>query len=104
MKKIVFLGGKLEKISLKFTGYFRKNVGFQVKSGLFPGLIGVKWGQYATYFHLGPIKGLYEDDMLVIYHDFEGNLPFTGILQEFYGLPYATSTAFSNALRALGQS
>ena len=33
--------------------------------------------------------------MLVIYHDFEGNLPFTGILQEVYGLPYATSTGSS---------
>ena len=30
--------------------------------------------------------------MLLIYPDFEGNLPFTGILQEVYGLPYATST------------
>ena len=65
---------------------------FQVKSRLYLGLIGVKWSQYATYFHLGPIQGLYEEDMLVIYHDFEGNLPFTGILQEVYGLPYATST------------
>ena len=33
--------------------------------------------------------------MLVIYHDFVGNLPFTGILQEVYGLPYATSTLTS---------
>ena len=65
---------------------------FQVKSRLYLGLTGVKWSQYATYFHLGPIQGLYEEDMLVIYHDFEGNLPFTGILQEVYGLPYATST------------
>ena len=65
---------------------------FQVKSRLYLGLIGVKWSQYATYFHLGPIQGLYEEDMLVIYHDFEGNLPFTGILQEVYRLPYATST------------
>ena len=42
MTKIGFMGGELEKISQKFTGYFRKNVGFQVKSGLFTGLIGVK--------------------------------------------------------------
>ena len=34
--------------------------------------------------------------MLVIYHDFEGNLPFTGILQEVYGLPYATSTQIAS--------
>ena len=65
---------------------------FQVKSRLYLGLTGVKWSQYATYFHLGPIQGLYKEDMLVIYHDFEGNLPFTGILQKVYGLPYATST------------
>ena len=71
---------------------------FQVKSRLYLGLIGVKWSQYATYFHLGPIQGLYEEDMLVIYHDFDGNLPFTGILQEVYGLPYATSTHFRNVL------
>ena len=67
-------------------------MGFGIISGLYMCLIGVKWSQYATYFHLGPIQGLYEEDMLVIYHDFEGNLPFTGILQEVYGLPYATST------------
>ena len=30
--------------------------------------------------------------MLLIYWDFEGNLPFTGIIREVYGLPYATST------------
>ena len=30
--------------------------------------------------------------MLLIYQDFEGNLPFTGIIREVYGLPYATST------------
>ena len=30
--------------------------------------------------------------MLLIYRDFEGNLPFTGIIREVYGLPYATST------------
>ena len=69
-----------------------KKLSFQVKSRLYLGLTGVKWSQYATYFHLGPIQGLSEEDMLVIYHDFEGNLPFTGILQEVYGLPYATST------------
>ena len=70
---------------------------FQVKSRLYLGLIGVKLSQYATYFHLGPIQGLYEEDMLVIYHDFEGNLPFTGILQEFYGPLYATSTQVAYA-------
>ena len=32
--------------------------------------------------------------MLLIYRDFEGNLPFTGIIREVYGLPYATSTLF----------
>ena len=31
--------------------------------------------------------------MLLIYPDFEGNLSFTGIIREVYGLPYATSTA-----------
>ena len=30
--------------------------------------------------------------MLVIYGDYEGNLPFTGILREVYGPLYATST------------
>ena len=29
---------------------------------------------------------------MLIYRDFEGNLPFTGIIREVYGLPYATST------------
>ena len=29
---------------------------------------------------------------MLIYRDFEGNLPFTGIIWEVYGLPYATST------------
>ena len=52
---------------------------FQVKSRLYLGLIGVNWSQYATYFHLGPKQGLYEEDMLEIYRDFEGKLPFTGI-------------------------
>ena len=76
---------------------------FQVKSRLYLGLTGVKWSQYATYFHLGPIQGLYKEDMLVIYHDFEGNLPFTGILQEVYGLPYATSTAPSPKKKMMGR-
>ena len=35
--------------------------------------------------------------MLVIYGDYEGNLPFTGILREVYGLPYATSTYFQQS-------
>ena len=30
---------------------------------------------------------------MLICWDFEGNLPFTGIIREVYGLPYATSTA-----------
>ena len=30
--------------------------------------------------------------MLLINRYFEGNLPFTGIIREVYGLPYATST------------
>ena len=55
MTKTRFLGGDLEKIDKKITGYFREKVGFQFISGLFPGLIGVKWSQYATYLHLGPI-------------------------------------------------
>ena len=94
MTKNRFLGGEFEKSFEKITVYFRKKLSFQVKSRLYLGLTGVKWSQYATYFHLGPIQGLYKEDMLVIYHDFEGNLPFTGILREVYGLPYATSTGY----------
>ena len=81
-----------------------KKLSFQVKSRLYLGLIGVKWSQYATYFHLGPIQGLYKEDMLVIYHDFEGNLPFTGILREVYGLPYSRSTTISYDIRVDGKN
>ena len=47
-----FSGGEIEK---KFQVISIKKVGSQVNSGLFPGVIGIIWIQYATYFHLGPI-------------------------------------------------
>ena len=53
--KTGFSRGEIEKKLKKIPGYFRKKVGFQVNSGLFPGVIGIIWIQYATYFHLGPI-------------------------------------------------
>ena len=53
--KTGFSRGEIEKFFLKIPGYFRKKVDFQVNSGLFPGVIGIIWIQYATYFHLGPI-------------------------------------------------
>ena len=53
--KTGFSGGEIEKKLKKIPGYFRGKVGFQVNSGLFPGVIRINWIQYATYFHLGPI-------------------------------------------------
>ena len=64
-------------------------MGFQVKSGMFPGVIGPNWSQYATYFHLDLILGHYLEYMPVICRKYWGNLPFTGFLQEVY-LLYST--------------
>ena len=40
---------------VKILQVFQGKMGFQLKSELFPGLTGVNWSQYATYFHLDPI-------------------------------------------------
>ena len=53
--KTGFSRGEIENFFKKIPGYFRKKVDFQVNSGLFPGVIGIIWIQYATYFHLDPI-------------------------------------------------
>ena len=37
--------------------------------------------------------------MLLINRYFGGNLPFTGIIREVYGLPYATSTLYSSTVQ-----
>ena len=71
---------------------------FQVSSGLFPGVIGIIWIQYATYFHLGPISGWYQVYSQVICRQYLGYLPFTAILPEVSGLPYPRSTETGNPL------
>ena len=57
MTKIGVLGGEFEKSFQILQFISGKKLSFQVKSRLYLGLIGVKWSQYATYFHLGPIQG-----------------------------------------------
>ena len=53
--RIGFLGGEFGNLRKKLPAISGGKVCFQVISGMFLGIIGLKWSQYAIYFHLGPI-------------------------------------------------
>ena len=65
MKNWIF-GRIIQYLTIKFTGYFRKKVGFWVIYWFFQGNLGQIWGQFACYLHLRLISGDYGDYMWVI--------------------------------------
>ena len=60
-------------------------MGIWAVTGLFPGVLGRKWGYYTCFLQLDLISALYMAYVRVIYGAFMGILPFTGILQVIYG-------------------
>ena len=65
MKNWIF-GRIIQYLTIKFTGNFRKKVGFRVLSLFFQGNQGHIYGQFASYLHLLLISGDYGGYMWVI--------------------------------------